>query len=436
MSFPQYERYKDSGVEWLGQVPEHWEVKPLKKLAKLTTGLTPSTDDTENYSNEDLAYPWIRPEDIDETGKPTVASKFLSEKGWRLTRIVKEKSSLICCIGTIGKVGFLEKNASTNQQITAATFLDSERFYYYATQAARTEFEIVSTGNVVRILNSERLGAICFMQPTLCERNAIAAFLDRETTKIDNLIAEQQRLIALLTEKRQAVISHAVTKGLNPDAPMKDSGVEWLGEVPEHWEVWKVSQAFKHVGSGTTPKSDNIAYYENGEISWLNTGDLNDSNLFSCEKKVTKLAVKEYSSLKTYDVGSIIIAMYGATIGKLAILQFSTTVNQACCVFSNSDVINNKFFFYWLLGLRQHIVSLATGGGQPNISQEILINIRLAVPNHKEQLNMITFLDNEVLKYDELISEAQKGISLLQERRSALISAAVTGKIDVRGVSG
>lgn len=125
----------------------------------------------------------------------------------------------------------------------------------------------------------------------------------------------------------------------------KDSGVEWLGEVPAHWEVWKLPHAFRLIGSGTTPKSDNLAYYENGSIAWLNTGDLNDGELFDCEKRITELAMKDHSSLKLYRAGAMVIAMYGATIGKLAMLRFPATVNQACCVFSESSQIVSKFMF-------------------------------------------------------------------------------------------
>jgi type I restriction enzyme S subunit len=269
-------------------------------------------------------------------------------------------------------------------------------------------------------------------RPPLTEQIQIAAFLDSETSKIDALIAEQRRLVELLAEKRQAVISHAVTKGLNSNVPMKDSGIEWLGEVPEHWEVWKLSHAFGVIGSGTTPKSDNTAYYDGGETAWVNTGDLKDGELLNCEKRVTDLALAENSSLKIFPAGSLVIAMYGATIGKLAILRFPSTVNQACCVFVEGTRVQSIFLFYWFLGLRQQLISLATGGGQPNISQEILRGLRLACPSHAEQCVIATFLDTETEKFNTLTAEANLAIALLQERRSTLISAAVTGKIDVR----
>jgi type I restriction enzyme S subunit len=143
----------------------------------------------------------------------------------------------------------------------------------------------------------------------------------------------------------------------------KESGVELLGEIPQIWDVWKSAHAFARIGSGTTPKSDQPEYYDEGTIPWVNTGDLADGPLAACAKKVTEKAASDYSSLKLHPSGSLLFAMYGATIGKLGILKFPATVNQACCVFSGDSPIAVKFLFYWFLGLRDKILSLATGGG-------------------------------------------------------------------------
>jgi type I restriction enzyme S subunit len=296
-------------------------------------------------------------------------------------------------------------------------------------QALQSTSNLVRDGQALRFENFSQVHLPCVPDD---EQKKIAAFLDHETAKIDALIEKQQRLIELLKEKRQAVISHAVTKGLKLNAPMKDSGVEWLGKVPTHWDIWKLAHAFSEIGSGTTPRSDNFSFYENGEIPWLNTGDLNDGELDECEKKISNFALKEHSTLKLYPANSLAIAMYGATIAKVALLRFATTVNQACCVFGDSNIVSIKFLFYWILGFRAQIISLGTGGGQPNISQEILRNLRLACPNVAEQTDITNYLDIQASKFAELIKNAELFIQLLRERRTALISAAVTGKIDVR----
>lgn len=270
VKYKAYPEYKDSGVEWLGDIPTHWDCTALKRLCSLITGLTPPTQNEDNYADE--GYPWVRPEDLNESGFGTQASKYVSDIGWRLLRHIKPNSTLICCIGTIGKCGYVKETVSTNQQITAATFRDCERFNYYLLQAARAQLEELATGNVLKILNSERLGALNVVKVNRKEANTIAEFLDHETTKIDDLIEKQLQLIELLKEKRQAVISHAVTKGLNPDVPMKDSGVEWLGEVPEHWIIKRLKHISPKVGVGlvinpsTYTKDEGVYFIFGGDV--------------------------------------------------------------------------------------------------------------------------------------------------------------------------
>jgi type I restriction enzyme S subunit len=206
----------------------------------------------------------------------------------------------------------------------------------------------------------------------------------------------------------------------------RDSGVEWLGRVPAHWEVIKLARAVPDISSGTTPLSQNPKYYDDGDISWVNTGDLNDSDLLDCKRQVTAAAIDEHSALKVYPAGSVIIAMYGATIGKLSLVHFPACVNQACCVFGVSPIIHQKFLFFWLLGFRARIISMASGGGQPNISQDILRNLRLSLPPLPEQQAIAAFLDREVGKIDGLVEEQRRLIALLAEKRRAVISHAVT----------
>lgn len=206
----------------------------------------------------------------------------------------------------------------------------------------------------------------------------------------------------------------------------KDSGIEWIGEIPEHWESWKISHAFNRIGSGTTPESGNPLYHENGTVNWLNTGDLNDGILESCAKKVTKEALEVYSSLKLFPAGSLVMAMYGATIGKTCIINFDTTTNQACCVFCKGDIIDVRFLQYWFIGNKEHIINLAIGGGQPNISQNILKDIRVWCPNISEQTELTNYLDKKTKQIDSLMAKKEQFIILLQEERTAVIIHAVT----------
>jgi restriction endonuclease S subunit len=211
---------------------------------------------------------------------------------------------------------------------------------------------------------------------------------------------------------------------------MNDSGVEWLGEIPAGWEVRKVSHVFK-IGSGTTPRSDSGNYY-GGDIPWVTTSELRETVITETNETLTEVALRDHSALKMYPEGSLLIAMYGATIGRLGLLGIPATVNQACCVFTEPKDVDARFVFYWFQMRRPVLISLGSGGGQPNLSQDILRSVRISLPNLLEQRAIVTYLDEETAKIESLIAKIRVGIDRLKEYRTALISAAVTGKIDVR----
>jgi type I restriction enzyme S subunit len=440
----RYPSYRDSGVEWLGEVPEHWDIGRIKNSVKDSKNGVWGDEPIEDDLN---AVVCVRVADFDRDGlrvnltNRTLRSVSPSERQGRLLErgdLLLEKSGggEFQLVGAV--VLFDAPDVAVCSNFVAKVTLKPDMhpsFWCYMHSAAysvRLNAKSVKQTSGIQNLDQAAYFDEQAPFPPLPEQTAIAAFLDQETAKIDALVAEQRRLIDLLREKRQAVISHAVTKGLNPNATLKPSGIEWLGDVPEGWEAWKLTHAFEKIGSGTTPKTDIREYYDGGTYPWLNTGDLNDADLNDCEKKITTRALNDHTTLRIYPAGSVVIAMYGATIGKLAILNFSASVNQACCVFSGQRKIDYKFLFFWLLGYRPQIINLASGGGQPNINQEILRGLRVPCPDLSEQVAIARFLENETAKFDNLTAEAQRAIDLLQERRTALISAAVTGQIDVR----
>lgn len=282
-------------------------------------------------------------------------------------------------------------------------------------------------------LPRQSLAAVKLPVPPLDEQEAIALFLDFKTAQIDALIAKKQTLLGKLAEKRTALICHAVTKGLDPSVPMRDSGVEWLGAIPAHWDVWKVTHGFARIGSGTTPKSDNPFFYD-GDIPWITTSELREGVVTETAQMVTEEAVTQHSALKLYPIGSLAIAMYGATIGRLGILGIPATVNQACCVFSEPDVFDTKFVYYWLWMRRPILISLSNGGGQPNLSQDDLKKLWIPIPNLNEQAEIVRCLDDAVAKLDKQQSKVEEVIARLLEYRSSIITNVVTGKIDVRNL--
>jgi len=237
--------------------------------------------------------------------------------------------------------------------------------------------------------------------------------------------------MALLKEKRQAVISHAVTRGLNPHAPLKPSGIEWLGDVPEHWSVGALGY-LASVSSGSTPDRGNPAFW-GGDIPWIKTGEIDYLPIFQAEEFITKAGL-EGSSAKMSQPGTMLMAMYGqgVTRGRVAILEVAAAYNQACAAIAFGNKIDAKFAQYFFVAAYDFIRDTGNETSQMNLSTGIIQKFQLTIPPLGEQAAIISFLDKAVARVDVLTSEAQRAIDLLQERRTALISAAVTGQIDVR----
>lgn len=209
----------------------------------------------------------------------------------------------------------------------------------------------------------------------------------------------------------------------------KNSGIEWIGEIPDDWGIKKLSHLFLNIGSGTTPATGNISFYD-GNISWLQTGDLTDGVINSTSKTISERALKTHSTLKQYKAGSLVVAMYGATIGKVGLLNISTATNQACCVLEKTDSVDMRFAFYLFMGFKSNIVAMGYGGGQPNISQDLIRNLRFPFPNQQLQTVIANFLDEKTAKIDEAIAIKEQQIELLKERKQIIIQQAVTQGLD------
>ncbi len=209
----------------------------------------------------------------------------------------------------------------------------------------------------------------------------------------------------------------------------KPSNIAWLGDIPEHWTVWKITHGFNRIGSGTTPRSDNPVFYD-GDVPWVTTSELRETVIFDTTQKVTAEAVASHSALKIYPKGSLAIAMYGATIGRLGILGVDATFNQACCVFADPKVFDTRFVYYWLWMRRPILISLSNGGGQPNLSQDDLKKLWIPIPDIPEQQAIVRFLDFKTAQIDALIAKKKSLLYKLAEKRMVLISHAVTKGLD------
>ena len=434
----KYDSYKDSGIEWIGEIPSHWTLNKVKHNFSFKTGFTPPSGKTEYYENG--THVWINISDLQEKEVHDSVNK-LTDKALEdyKPEIVPKGSLLYSFKLSVGRVGFNTIDCYTNEAIFSIDPNGSANlnFFYYSLPE-----QIIKNANEniygAKILNQELIKNAFLVAPTPEEQTAIAAYLDRKTAEIDELIADKKRLLELYEEEKTAIINELVTGkkvwdgyAWTEPAEVKDSGIEWLGEIPEHWEVKRLSWCFEIIGSGTTPKAGSEEYYLNGEFNWLLTGDLTDGDILETSKKVTQKALDDHSSLKKYPVNSIVMAMYGATIGKLGILKIPTTVNQACCVMGSPIHLHYQFAFFLLLAARKEIINMSYGGGQPNISQELIKSFRVQVPPFEEQQSIVHHIETESAQIDAKRAKTEKLIELLTEYRTALISEVVTGKIKV-----
>lgn len=433
MSFPRYPKYKASGVEWLGKVPEHWEVVQLKQFVEIQNGAD------HKHVEENDGYPVIG-----SGGIFAYASSFLYDG----------ESVLLGRKGTIDKPLYVRGRFWTVDTMfwTKIRPEVSGRFAYYA--ALTIPFDYYTTNTALPSMTKGNLNGHIVARPPLPEQTAIAAFLDRETGKIDALVAEQRRLMELLKEKRQAVISHTVTRGLPPeasakaglnpvssseasakeDAPLKDSGIDWLGQVPAHWEVLEVKRVSSFITSGPRGWSERIG--EEGSL-FIQSGDLNERLQvdFDAAKRVSVEADAEAARTRLLE-GDVVVCITGAKTGNVAVasgIPEASYVNQHLCLIRPTEAVLPVFLGVLLKSsIGQTYFELSQYGLKQGLSLENIKEAPVVLPPLAEQTAIVAHLEQELAEFDTLTAEAQRAIDLLQERRTALISAAVTGQIDVR----
>jgi len=442
MSFPRYPTYKPSGVEWLGEVPEHWEVTALKHGYVVTLGkmLQP-----EAASEGDMLLPYLRAANIRWSGidDSDIKTMWFSTKDRENLRLQVD-DLLVSEGGDVGRSALWKGEIdecyfqnSVNRVRPDNGNLTSFLRYWMSTMKDKGYIDVLCNKSTIAHFTAEKVGAVPVPLPPVDEQNAIAAFLDHETTKIDALIAEQQRLIELLQEKRQAVISHAVTKGLNPHAPMKDSGVEWLGEVPEHWELLQLKRLSRPGSSITYGIVQAGPHIEEG-IPYIRTSDMSGDSLSieTCQR--TSYEIDRSYTRSKVNTGDLVVAIR-ATVGKVLVVPEEldgANLTQGTAKFSPGNQVLTDFIklSFESRYLQAQIDASSKGATFAEITLDALRRLVFAVPSISEQAEIASRVNALANEFAGLISDSQRSAALLQERRSALISAAVTGQIDVRGL--
>lgn len=441
----RYPEYKNSGVAWLGDIPTHWQANRLKKIVhRIESGVSvnavdePAEPDAYGVLKTSCVYQGffdpsenkaVLPEELGRVACPVTANT-----------LIVSRMNTPALVGAAGLVAKNFPNLFLPDRLWQVRFTGAlPEFIHYWTQTPfyRTQVQMACAGSSASMQNLSQDDFLGFFLalPKIDEQAAIACFLDLETAKIDALIAEQEKLIALLAEKRQATISHAVTKGLDPQVPMKGSGVAWLGEVPAHWRIQPIKQ-FGRIGNGSTPNRDNPDYWTEEGFPWLNSSIVNQYKATEAQHFVSPKALKE-CHLPIIEPPAVLVGItgQGKTRGMATQLCLTATVNQHLAYIKPDEQrLSIRHLLYCLEAAYETLRTESEGAGSTKgaITCDQLGRLRIPVPSIAEQETIATFLEQENFKLDRLVAEAQHGIELLKERRGALIAAAVTGQIDVR----
>ena len=418
-----YPAYKSSGVEWLGDVPEHWEVKRLKYSFYL---LTTKTEKRRNPIALENIESWtgrfiVTETEFDGEGVAFVKDDILFGKlRPYLAKVWKAERS-----GEAVGDFFVMRPQLIMSPDYVAYFLRSEAFIKVIDGS--------TFGSKMPRVGWKFMGDVGITFPPLFEQRTIAAFLDREMGRIDALVAKKERLIELLREKRFALISRAVTKGLDPSVKLEPSSVKWLGDVPEHWEVKNIRRVSLRVQTGNTPPTSEERYYDDGEIPWYGPSSFDDAITLNNPVKLINASAIHDGVARIFRSGTVMIVGIGATIGKVSSINENASCNQQITgvTFKKTEVDSN-FITYQLKQLEITIRGIAPNATLAIFDQNRISDLDIVLPPLSEQEAIAAFLDRETEKIDALISKVETVIAKLKEYRTALISAAVTGKIDVR----
>ena len=419
----RYREYKDSGVKWLGEIPSHWELRKMK--------YTFSERSQKGFPQEPLLA-------STQTHGVILKSQYENRtveaiKSLETLKLVEIGDFVISLRSFQGGLEYAYNRGiiSPAYTILTPTHIKADYFKYLSKSDIFISLLKSSVTGIREGQNIDynKLKDNLLPIPSIEEQVSIGAYLYSATSEIDKAIAMQQKMIDLLNERKQIIIQNAVTKGLDENVEMKESGVEWIGRIPKHWEVLKLKRC-AIIKTGTTPPTSNLKYFENGDIPWFTPGDINDMNLHLSSKTITKKAIEDNVG-RLFPAKSIYFVGIGATVGKVASCDFEASSNQQINAIMCNDRLDYKFATYCLL-MEQRIIRETTNFVTlPILNQSSTGLINIVVPPKSEQQQIVTYLDGEMEKFDSAITNCQRQITLLQERKQIIINEVVTGNVRV-----
>ena len=416
---------KDSGIEWIGQIPTGWKLRRAKTLFTQRNskgnGIEVLLSPTQKYG----VVPQSQLEGVVQVKEDADLQMFKTlHKGDFVISLRSFQGGF--------EYSLYEGVCSPAYQVFYPTSPICDTYYRYL---FKSQSFISKMNNLtVGIREGKNIQYVDFANsqipvPPLAEQERIAVFLNAECAEIDAVLEKTRASIEEYKKLKQAIITQAVTKGIRGDRPMKDSCIEWIGDIPAEWNKDKVIRVFSVIGSGTTPKSSDENLFD-GNTPWIQSGDINGENLFVTKNCVSNSAIESYSALRVYQAPYLVVAMYGASVGNLSLSMIDACVNQACCVLKK-PTINLKFAFYIFKAVKDYLARKAVGGGQPNISQETIKQLWLTIPSADEQIEISNYLDEKCRSVDALIAKKQQYLTEIENYKKSLIYEYVTGKKEV-----
>lgn len=422
-------KMKDSGIEWIGEIPQEWRIGKVKHYYQLQTGFTPDTKKTQYY--DENGYDWVNISDI-EDGKTITETKNKISQLYvdEFKPNVIPKGSLLYSFKlSVGQTAFAGKDIFSNEAI--ASFLEDKSVNLHFLRYSSIFIIENAQTNIynAKILNQELIKNAYVIFPPLAEQQKISAFLDRKCTEIDSVISKTKATIEEYKKLKQSVITQAVTKGIIPNRPMKDSGIEWIGEIPEDWKICKIKHQF-NIFSGATPKSEKKEYWD-GNIIWITPADYKteDKYIYFGKRNISN---EGYTSCGTTLIpANNIIFSKRAPIGSVAINRVELCTNQGCLSCVKNIGVDEKFYYYYFSVFTKIFDLFGSGTTFKEISLGNFSNFFLTKPSYIEQQEIANYLDEKCTEIDKLIAKKEQLLTEMENYKKAVIYEYVTGKKEV-----